>query len=301
MPTIRLDKPYNLDMSLYPSFTYPLYSIIGGWYVKVVGAYRGLRFKLDEPKILRFEGLSTVSEDVVSELTGLWFDPYDYVSKLSSSRASRVWLLVEAYEGVGLAIDPYSRLWLFVSVALSRHTDFHINTVRWVRMISESIGDPRYAGIEQFSMISRSFHLAQLPLQIRFYVERIESLEDMVDPSILRVKLQEGPWIGPKTATSYLLFSRRDATYMASSDIHFQRVSRRLGLIDWSIAWNPYMCRRYLCVDCPIHGGCLHWVARRDYGWLAGWIQTVAYLQDKLLCRGRLCSRCRVRGICSEA
>lgn len=300
MPLIRLEKPYNIDVSLYPSFTYPLYSIVDGWYVKMLGAYRGLRFKLEEPTTLRFEGISAVSEDIVLELTGLWFDPYEYASKLPSSRASRIWLLIEAYEEIGLAIDPYSRLWLFVSVALSRHTDFHLNTVRWVRMISEIVDDPRYVGIEQLSRISRSFHLTQLPLQIRFYVEKIESLEDRVNPSIIRVKLQEGPWIGPKTATSYLLFSRRDATYMASSDTHFQRISRKLGLMDWSIPWNPSMCRRYLCIDCPVHDGCLHWIARVEYGWLAGWIQTVAYLQDRLLCRCRLCSECRVRSICGE-
>lgn len=300
MPTIRLEKPYNLDISLYPSFTYPLYSIVDGWYVKILGAYRGLRFKLEDPTTLRFGGLPTVSEDTVLELTGLWFDPYEYVSRLPSSKVSRIWLLIETYEGLGLAIDPYSRLWLFASVALSRHTDFHLNTVRWVRRISEVVDDLRYLRVEQLRRVSRSFHLAQLPLQVRFYIEKIESLEDRVDPSILRVKLQEGPWIGPKTATAYILFSRRDATYMASSDIHFQRISRRLGLIDWSIPWDPSMCRRYVCIDCPIRDRCLHWIARVEYGELAGWIQTIAYVQDKLLCRRKLCSECKVRSICTE-
>lgn len=301
MQVIRLEKPYNLDTSLYPSFTYPFYSRIDGWYVKILGSYKGLRFKLEDSRMLRFEGLPTVSEDIILELTGLWFDPYDHVSKLSSSKVSRIWPLIEAYEGVGLAIDPYSRLWLFISVALSRHTDFHLNTVRWIRRISSIVDDPRYLRGEYLGTISRSFQLAQLPLQLRFYIDRIEPLECEADPPILRVKLQEGPWIGPKTATSYLLFSRRNATYMASSDIHFQRVSRRLGLIDWRIPWDPSMCRRYLCVDCPIHNGCLHWIAKMDYGDLAGWIQTVAYIQDKVLCKRRLCSRCKVRSICTEA
>jgi hypothetical protein len=300
MPSMNLDRRYNLNMSLYPSFTYPFYSRIDGWYVKIIGEYKGLRFKLEEPKVLRFEGAPIGSEHVVLEFTGLWFNPYSYVSRLSSSRISRVWPLIEAYDGVGLAIDPYSRLWLFTSITLSRHTDFHLNTVRWVRKLAETIGDLRMLTMDNSRMVSRSFHLSQLPMQIRFYLKRIEPLEDRIDPSMLRVKLQEGPWIGPKTATSYLLFSRRDATYMASSDIHFQKISRRIGLIDWGIPWSASMCRRYLCIDCPLRSECLHWIARVEYGELAGWIQTIAYIHDKLLCNRRLCNECKVRCICTE-
>jgi hypothetical protein len=83
--------------------------------------------------------------------------------------------LLEAYRGFGLSVSPLDDLAVFTSIVLSRRTDYHVNTVRWLRSLLELYVD--LAGVasvnpgELSSKISRSFHLRMLPDFIKCYLD----------------------------------------------------------------------------------------------------------------------------------
>jgi hypothetical protein len=40
--------------------------------------------------------------------------------------------------------------------------------------------------------------------------------------------------------------------------------------------------------------------AKKHFGKLASWVQTASYVLDKIYCRKKRCSECRIREICYE-
>ncbi len=290
MNRVVLERPLDLDLTLYPSFTLAFYEKQGQSYVKVVGSRRGaLRA---DGRVLEYQGFN---EEEALLLSGAWLDPYREASQLPRSAKSRIWPLLEAYSCLGLAIDPIDRSWVFVSVALSRHTDFHVNVVKWVKKLAALANDPLRITEETALKAGTSFQLKQLPIQLKHY----DMLgEEKLGVDEARLALQRIPWIGPKAATAYLLFTRAEAKHLAPADVHFQKTARRLGLVDYEIPWNPQLCSKNVCADCKDRHRCLHWKARTEYQGLAGWLQTACYVHDKLYCLRRRCGECTLRSIC---
>lgn len=286
---LEIRRNFDLELSLFSSFSLPLFEKEGEWWVKRRGAFRELRMRSRGQDALEVENCP--DPNVAFILSGAWFDPFEHLEELSEEVREKALLLVERFGDLGLAVNPYDRELIFISVALSANTDFHANTVRWVKRISE--GDLR-------ELPGRSFQLKNLPEQLSFYLREIKPVEDSLTPEELRLKLLQGPRIGPKIATSYLLFSRKDATFFAPSDVHFQRAMRKLGMLSWEKPWDPKLCRSFPCSHCPGREECLSFLARKAFGRLAGWMQTASYILEKLYCRRRRCGECGLREICEE-
>ncbi len=287
---IELKRRFNLKLTLYPSFTLAFYSVENSLYRKTIGLKGAFRVCDGEVYYYGF------SLEEALELSGAWFDPLEKASSLTSRVYSRINPLLEAYESVGLAIDPYDKPWVFTTVVLSRTTDFHTNVLGWVKKLFLEAGDPRLIDEQVVSRVGGSFQLKQLPVQLRMFF-LVREWRFSIDDS--RIALQEIPGVGPKTATAYLLYTRPEASFLAPVDVHFKRFVRRLGILEFEFPWNPRLCGRYRCIECPGRGGCLHWKARVELGLLAGWLQTVSYIHDKLYCSRGFCSSCFLKNICT--
>ena len=288
---LEVERRFNFKLTIYPSFTLAFYSVEDGLYRKIIGLKGAFRVCGGD---LYYYGFSV---DEALKLSGAWFNPLQKASGLTSRVYSRIKPILEAYGCVGLAIDPYDKPWVFTTVALSRTTDFHTNVIGWVKKLFREAGDPRLIDENVACRVGGSFQIRQLPAQVRGYF-RVRDWRLSIDEA--RVALQSIHGVGPKVATAYLLYTRPEASLLAPVDIHFRRFVDKLGILDYKIPWNPSLCSRYKCVDCPARSGCLHWIARSELGPLAGWVQTISYIHDKLYCSRSACGTCPLRSLCTS-
>ncbi|MEM0285905.1 MAG: hypothetical protein QXW34_02045, partial [Candidatus Methanomethyliaceae archaeon] len=92
--------------------------------------------------------------------------------------------------------------------------------------------------------------------------------------------------VGPKIADATLLFTRK-APWIVPCDVHLQRISRRLGWIDYKIRLPlKYFCLKYYCDECiSKYGPCLKEEIKRLFPGFGGWIQTLTYLFGNTICK----------------
>ena len=295
---LRLPDEYSVELTLYPSMIYPLFSRVGkGEYAKVVGRYHGTSIKI-AGSLAVAKNPRGVSARAAEEWLGIWYDPLEEVSKLSRSSRSRVEPLVEAYRGLRIAISSVDREYVFVSSFLSQNTSFHANTCRWISALAETYGPEFLEKPVDFSRAGSSYQLARLGKSYPIYRE----VEEPPDLGELRITLMRIPGVGPKVADAYLLFSRR-APESAPCDVHLRRIVARLGLVEYSALPAKNLCSKYYCwveSSCPKKGECLRYIFMRTYGKLSGFIQTASYLHDKLYCSRNRCGECPLREACSR-
>uniref|UniRef100_A0A7J3ZK34 HhH-GPD domain-containing protein n=1 Tax=Fervidicoccus fontis TaxID=683846 RepID=A0A7J3ZK34_9CREN len=298
---ILLDRPLDLELTYYPSFVLPFVDKVGeDRYAVVAGTFKGGVIEL-VGNTLRFKNLSP---QAALYLSGAWFNPIDVASKLPRAARSRIWGLVETYSHLGLAIDPYDKELVFISVFLSRTTDFHVNTVGWCRALVSLTKSLSTIDSSVVLQVGSSFQLKQLPQALSSYLVEVVPLEsegaglEEIKRSLLSIKN-----VGVKTALAYLLFTRPEASRIAPCDVHFASLAGRLELIDKPFT-RPVkrLCARYECTTCPLRSRCAVALTSTLYKTLSGWIQTACYVHDKLYCRRRRCNSCApcVRSLCSS-
>jgi len=295
---LELDRRISLDLSFYPSFMLPyIEKTSGDTWVITAGSFKGAVLRIKDGRLLEYKG---IPGSIVSYITGAWLNPFKEASKLPRSARSRIHPLLEAYSELGLSINPVDRDLIFVSVFLSRSTDFHRNTVKWCRAIATLMEESRDISSGSLSSIGSSYQLKQLPRALSEYYSVVKPLEEgraSVD-EVKKALLGIGN-VGVKTAIAYLLFTNPSASHLAPYDTHFASMIRRLNLID-----EPYLeprkeyCRQYTCSTCPLRDKCIVSITSRNYGGLSGWIQTALYIHDKTYCRRSRCSKCPLRKIC---
>lgn len=288
---ILLDRTLDLKLTYYPSFMLPFVDMVreGKWKI-VAGTFKGGVIELSGNTLM----YKNLTHRAALYLSGAWINPIDIASKLPSTVRSRVWGLVESYSNLGLAINPYDKELIFMSVFLSRTTDFHVNTVRWCRelvRISESVLNIKPHVV---SRIGTSYQLKQLPQALSSYHEMVRPLEsrgasfEEVKQALLSIKN-----VGVKTALAYILFTRPEASHVTPCDVHFISLARKLGLIDRPFT-TPVksFCIRYTCAACSLRSKCAVSLMSMLYKNLSGWIQTVCYVHDKLYCKRGRCRSC---------
>jgi len=297
---LELEIPIDIKLSLYPSFISFLFNMYDNKLVKVYGA--GKNCKIIVNRNGREITYSEECEPFISEWMGLWFNPYDYLSKVKRSKRYIVERIIECYERLRLMVSSYDRDFVFIATFLSRRANYHVSVIKWVRKILE-LSKENIDNIQSMNMraVGSSYQLKQLSEIIPSYIELRRTLRN-VSPWSERAALMDLKYVGPKVIDAYLLFTCRGSIF-TPSDVHYQRVSRYLELMDKEIivpSKNMCLLNKAFCIDCKFKDKCLTGSSIQLYGPLSGWIQTVSYVHDKLYCSRNECSNCPLKNICTR-
>lgn len=288
-------EEFDLILSIRASFSLPLFQEVGRSSIrKLYGYKRGLELE-HRVGTLVYRGCLP-SEALL--LSGAWFNPFEGIKKLRRRQAAYIYVLLEVFPGLGLAIDPWDMRAMFYSIFLSRNTDYHANTVRWVREMALRAKDE--AGLASLDPreFGSSFQLAQLS-EIK---PKLDGVLSSVKPGLgilgsegafreLKAKLLSLPYVGPKTVHALGLFCF-GLTQLAPADRHLLSISRALGVVEEDVKVpRKALCSQYDCargpVPCPMARECITSLLMRRLGLMAGWFQTAAFLYGSLyLSRG---------------
>ncbi|RLG76843.1 MAG: hypothetical protein DRO12_03670 [Thermoprotei archaeon] len=293
----------DFKLSLYPSFIYPLFEEPQpNTFIKVYGYAKGLTVKqLDNA--VEFSHSAPLDLEDLRSLSGSWLDPLGSLEELDPKPRRIVEQFLKMYPGLRIVTVPKDYVLLFIAIFLSRNTDFHVNTSRWMKKLFRVFGEPEkiVEEPEKIRCIGSSYQLRQLPqaLKIFFYKVEVKSCEN---PDELRKVLLKIPNVGPKVADAYLLFVCRLSS-VSPIDTNFMRMLKMLGLIEGKyVVPNKSMClQAQSCVEtirCRYSDACAVPRVRRLFGSLTGWVQTAAYLHVKTVCRKSLCKDCALRIVC---
>jgi len=277
---------YSLELTLAPSFVRALFAKTDGVWIKLAGWRRGARL-WQEGTSVRGEKCGTLE---LACWSGVWFSPR-LLERIPQS-------IVSAYRGISLSINPYDLDLMFVPIFLSRATSWETNVLKWCRKHFSKVKS--WSGLlnYDFSAIGSSFQLKQLG-------EVVEEFDSKVLPHMgesiheIRRRLLTVRHVGPKIADAYLLFTGLDIS-SAPVDRHLTKMMRRLELIPHFTLPEKRLCLQYECSECPKTHSCLRALMREQFGYAAGWLQTVMYLHDTLYCSKKACSECPLKAMCME-
>ncbi|MEM2240443.1 MAG: hypothetical protein QXL27_09135 [Candidatus Bathyarchaeia archaeon] len=277
---------FDLASSLKASFSLPLFeNPKSDTFVKIYGYSAGSIFKIEKDATYYY-GCSL--NDALL-LSGAWFNPLENVKKLSRRRAAYVYEFLEVFPGLSIAVDPWDLKAMFYSIFLSRNTSYHINTVRWLRCMAVEAGDEGKLASLDPRVFGRSYQLVQLAeikpeldktldsiaLELKFF-----EYEDVF--SRVKTRLLQLPYVGSKSVHAFGLFCL-GLTRLAPVDRHLMEIAKSIGVADnrFKIP-RKELCMKYDCLKgsdgCPRFEVCLTAKLMREFGAMAGWIQTAAYL-----------------------
>lgn len=295
MIRIIVKEKYDLDLTMFPSFVSALFTKIeNNVWLKKHGSFKGL--------ILKFKGDALESNitnaNIIYNLSGLWFNPWFHVKNLSRNTRKIVEEILEFYEGLRLAIDPYDREIIFLATVLSQRTDYHMNVIKWIQKIMMKIDNVRDLIKTKISSISKSYQLIKAEEAVRecFSIIRKDSIYSN-NIWTLRKRILKCKYVGPKTTDAYLLFTR-PISYIAPIDVHYIRFVKKLKLLKFKKKPVKKLCINYSCDECPLNNECLEAISIDKFNGLSGWIQTVAYVHDKMFCSKRKCDICFLKNLC---
>jgi hypothetical protein len=284
---------FHTDISLKASFTLPIFKFHDNYIVKFYGYKSGLTFKVDDRRIL-FSGC-TPYESLL--LSGAWFNPNIHVKSLGRVESQIIYEFLEVFPGLGIAVDPWDPLIVFYSIFLSRNTDYHNNTVRWVRNIAlKALCESNLPSMD-LKLFGSSYQLSQLDAIKGMIVEAFSGFDfglnvfqSMDSFSKLKRKLLRIPYVGCKSVYAFGLFCF-GLTLLSPVDRHLTSIARLLGLVDDYVVPDKRLCAKYDCyinsMSCVNADKCLMAILMRRFKVMAGWLQTASYLYGSLyLSRG---------------
>ncbi len=278
---IKVWDEYDLDLSLYPSFTYPFYIRTGRRrYVKVYGVLHGMTIYQSGEEVC----CDNCGTSLLRALTGAWFNPHILVSRIEKSVFREIILdLLEKYPGLGIAIDPWDPVGVFYSVYLSQNTRFHTIVCRWMKKLFK-VADNDY------KLVSVSPRIAGTSYQLEL-LDRTRDLLPQIIHAVMKLPVYDARKrllyvknVGPKIAHAYLMFSR-GSTYLPPVDRHLKRFVKEVLNINLEMPCRP-LCIRYSCPECPLREKCIVSVLQREIGVMAGWLQTATYVLGQQMSKG---------------
>jgi len=296
MAHMLIRNEYDLDLTMFPSFTSSLFDKVSrNYWIKIHGSFKGLKLKFNG----RFLEANIDNIDIINTLSGLWYDPEEHLRRLSRSLRQKVDPIVEVYEKVRLSINPYDKELVFLATVLSQRTNYHINVVKWVRRIAllmERGMDIRSVNMTSFG---KSYQLRRANIVVKQCIDlvRLDSALNMEDIWKIKRELLKCEFVGPKVANAYLMFTRR-APYIAPIDVHFLRFIRNLGLLEFKRKPLKSVCQKYTCSICTFKHECVEALVMKEFKTLSSWIQTVAYVHDKVYCAKKKCNVCPFKDLC---
>ncbi|MEM2308787.1 MAG: hypothetical protein QW266_07690 [Sulfolobales archaeon] len=278
----------NLDLTLYVSFSLPMFKKDGDCWVKVYGYGAGTRVCVN--KNLKCHG-NACSNQFLNYITGLWIDKERKLEELDGLAREVAEELVKEFYCLSVSASPWDTFEILTSTFLSRNTDFHKNTVKWVKAFLRKLADPKRASVNQVTQAAVSVYREFGSYQLLQFIEVLNNLlaithiAPTVTPDTTRRSLLKVKYLGPKVADSFILHSGLDMS-RAPVDVHYMRFLKRSRLLD-----NEYIqprksyCITYDCSTCPALQRCVYAYTTRLFKSLNGFTQTAAYVMDKLQVR----------------
>jgi len=276
----------DLDLSLYLSFTLPMFVKVGDCWVKEYGFGKGSTLCSDG--IVRCYG-EGCSEAFLTYLAGLWIDK-DRALELVGGRAREVVEdVVSRFYCLGVPASPWDLFEVLTAAFLSRRTDYHTNTVRWVKRLLSYLSLEQSPTLEDLIAYSRKVYEEFRSYQLLQYYEVVGELytfssvaRALGDPERVRIDLVKIRYVGPKVADSFILHVGLDSS-KAPIDVHYLRFLKRWGLLreDLTTPVKSY-CSRYSCRECPLSPRCVASYTSALFKKLNGFVQSVAYVAGKL-------------------
>ncbi|WP_434731006.1 hypothetical protein WLZ34_05185 [Thermogladius sp. KZ2Tp1] len=256
-------KGINYGLTLYYSYLLPLFEVeevSGGFaFVKRHGTCSGLTCRF------RKQSLETTCRvprscrlDEVEMLLGLRKRPLFHELGVATNSVGVV-------DQVTLLYSPGDRTAVAYAIHLSQNTDYHVNTVKWIREM-----------LEKGSINSRSYQVAAFRL-IKASVDRSTSIGD---PYAEASNLLNIKGLGVKSAKAYLLHAY-GLTEHAPVDRHY----RRLLVLGRDLkAPDKARCAKagLKCSTCPFSSRCLYGVLFNRLGAFNGVIQSLAFIAGSL-------------------
>ena len=275
-----MKRIYSLKILFWPSYILPLIEFVddsGKKAIKTMGYCRDLVIEIINANTYRVVHSDRSCVEYASYILGRWVD-FDQVKNVLEKNASRYTIirsLVNMFYDYGIAVSPRDDIEVFVSIFLSQNTDYHKNTVKWVKKLLrdfalEEIIDPRNRKI--LEEIGGSYQLRRLPEALKCYLrsrERILAGEHKL--------LLECPYVGPKIYYAYRLHVLLDLEVAPIDTNFFNFVERNLFHIVYSKP-NKNLCRVYECGECPNRDKCIESILRSIFGISLGWLQTIVFL-----------------------
>jgi len=284
--TVRVPGYVDLDLSLFLSFTLPMFVKSGECWVKEFGFGRGSTLCSDGGVECCGE---SCSKTFITYLTGLWVDK-DRALEFVEGRARKVAEdTVSRFYCLGVPASPWDLFEVLTAAFLSRRTDYHANTVRWVRRLLSYLSleqSPTLERVLEYSeRVYREFHSYQL-LQYYQVVGELYTLSSLVkvlgELERLRVELVKVRYVGPKVADSFILHTGLDPS-RAPVDVHYIRFLKKWGLFKEGItAPSKSYCSKYPCRACPLSPRCIARYTSILFKNLNGFMQSAAYVVGKL-------------------
>ncbi len=174
---------------------------------------------------------------------------------------------------------------VFLTIFLSRNTDYYRNTVKWINYILENncLKNP-YKCIP----LIRSYQYKQLIeiLDNLLEVFRLYQGEyDDISKEIL--DLLKIRYIGLKSINAYFLHVYGN-TYYAPIDRHYKQTLRKIGLKGIIPSKKQCLLFKLRCETCSMRLRCLYYVSRKLLGKYNGVFQSISYIHGRItsICRG---------------
>ncbi|MEN2974410.1 MAG: hypothetical protein ABDH32_02385 [Candidatus Caldarchaeales archaeon] len=290
--TLEVWSEFSLDQTLDASFTLPLFDKIGDKYVKSYGRSRGLKIWI-EGGSLKFKGGSLLE---ATRLSGAWFNPHYEIQTVGRNARNILEKFLEFFPGLGISIDPWDKIAILYTVFLSRNTDYHNNTVRWMKKILKMASTEEKLSSVNLDYVGNSYQLRQLKevkdeITSLYYLNDFEKMNMLGEFLDIRKKMLSIKYCGPKVVHGWGLFSL-GLSNLSQVDRHLLYIGKYLGIISPKYK-TPVktLCMKSRCFldrDCRILGECITYNLFRLFGYVAGWFQTAAYLYGaEYLCRGK--------------
>lgn len=169
--------------------------------------------------------------------------------------------------------DPYDKIEIFLSVFLSRNTDYYVNTIRWVRNLMET----RF--LERMKPLNISSYQFQQLLGI---INNVSSIfRSYNDPLDIALKLLRFPNVGVKTVFAFLLHSF-GLTQYAPVDRYYRRFLLSIGVKGRDPNKKYCLSSRLNCSKCTYSNRCVYSLAMNKFSEFNGIIQSLTYIYGRL-------------------
>ena len=322
--TLRVERPYNLELTLRPSFVSSLFERENSCWTKTRGLDIGFKVRQLDNGNLKCSVPDDMDARRIRLILGLWTPPFEHrVRTIRDGRCREILnALAKVYQGVRLPVAPWDFSWLLLAIILSRRADYERMVLRWCARVAELVGNNpwRLLRIEPEILtraVGRSYQVIEA-IEILRRVKKLvleEGLAEDHDEDLLEAARRlpsMGSWrlrqfllrckgIGPKIADSIVMVTCKDTSF-APADTHLVVVSRRLGIAAGKVMPDKKYCIEYRCRECPIREECIRGYVYLKLGEFAGWYQTLTYLHGRFIChklRPR-CEECVLQALCEE-
>ncbi len=280
---------YSLRLTLYPSFSLALFKLYGDTYLKYLGMCRGLRIHDYGYEVLISGDYCDI--DYMRELCGVLEDPLDYVYEVDPRFSDIYYHLFTQWRGVGLSTAMRDFDYVFIAIFLSKRTSYHDLVLQWVNTLFNIISNPEDLNNIDTSNLFKPPQMRELSSVFKEYFYNVRPYVirgniDDVKYNLLRIK-----GVGPKITYAYLLHAMR-FTEIAPIDTHFIYFTTNVLGLKYGVPKKEF-CLRYECSRCV--GNCIMSMLRTFFGRSLGYLQTVVYVHDKMLCKKSRCYECILR------